>query len=156
MNKLGILNKETLLIVEKSLVETKISLLDYEFTFGECEFNIQFLINLHEYLFGDIYVLQNNDLRGGVSLSKEDQDQVNTLLYRLNIKGVYGVFDEESLDIFHRLWDMQIFSDGNTRTLIAFLKIYASAFQFEKYINFNEFYSLWSEIFDFRRIRIKK
>lgn len=154
MNKLGIFNKETFYKIENSLIEAKIAILDYDFTFGEAEYNFNFLIKLHKFLFEVFFILENYGLRS--SIDSEAQNEVNELLYRLNIKGVYGIFDEESLEIFYKLWEMQIFSDGNTRTLIAFLKIYASAFQFEEYIDYNEFYSLWNECFDFRRIRIKK
>lgn len=154
INKLGILSKGRFEQIENTLIETKISLLDYEFTLGESEYNFDFLIKLHDYLFGDIYILQNHGLRNFID--DEVKNRINALLNRLTIKGVYGVFDEESLDIFYKLWQIQIFTDGNARTLIGFLKIYASAFQLEKYIDFKEFYFLWNQGFSFKRVRIKK
>lgn len=152
-NKLGILDDRTLEQIEELLIKNKIMMLNYEFTFNESEYNFNFLVKIHEYLFASIYDFDNHHLNSYV----DDNiiNEVNKLLRMLSLKGIIGEFDHESLEILYLLWQMQIFINGNTRTLIAFLKIYISAFRLESFIDFKDIEMLWKQGFSFQKIRIK-
>jgi len=153
-SRLGILNSEKLAEVESSLIRNKIELLSYDFTFDKEDYDFDFLIQIHKYLFADIYILENNNLQEYID--ENIVEIINRLMHRLTEKGIDLTFDEETLEIFDEIWRMQIFKDGNTRTLIAFLKIYVSAFMLDKYVDFQEFKEDWNRGFSFARIRIKK
>lgn len=123
-SKLGIIDRQTLDTIEQKIISTKIELLDYQYTFDETEYNFDFLVKLHKYLFEDLYYLKNDNLRSNIDeFTKQKVNQY------MKILTVIGSVNQEELNliptIFDKLWLMQLFTDGNSRTLVAFLKIYA-------------------------------
>jgi len=122
-NKLGILNYKKLKQVEKEIISVKMKLLDTSINFNMSELNLEFLIRLHKFLFGDIYYESQLQPR---NLTDEELLEISRIFYALaNIGKIACCVDEKTVQaLFVRLWDLQIFLDGNTRTLLAFLKLY--------------------------------
>lgn len=127
-NKLGVRNYEHLAQVEKEIVSTKIKLLDDRITFNIDELNLEFLVRIHKFLFGDIYDEEYTTTRQVTNKELKDLNNIFTQLMKLGIVGEN--IDLQLLEsLFVKLWYYQLFYDGNTRTLLAFLKIYIEYYQ---------------------------
>lgn len=148
-NKLGITDIEYLNKIEFEIIKNKIDLLDYRYTFNESEYSVEFLIKLHKYLFDDIYFLENNDLQDYVD--EEYYQKANKLIKDLIDKGINKQFDRQTSDVFYELYAMQLFKDGNARTLIAFFKIYLQAFNINFKFDFFDLYMSQTENYDIKK-----
>ncbi len=130
-NKLGIDDKFILEKIELEIVKTKIQLLDYNFTFNKNGFGFDYLIELHKYLFNDIYYFDNSDIRK--SIDDKIKQHINNLMKQLL---VLTPNEEEKINcILDELWQIQIFNNGNTRTLLAFYKVFISILNIDLDIN---------------------
>ncbi len=125
--------------------------MDYRYTFNESEYSVEFLIKLHKYLFDDIYFLENNDLQDYVD--EEYYAKANNLIKNLIDKGINKQFDRQTSDVFYELYTMQLFKDGNTRTLIAFFKIYLQAFNINFKFNFFDLYMSQTENYGIKKTK---
>ena len=118
-NLLGIEDEDYLDELEDKIVKHKLSLLDYRMTFNcEC-LDIEFLIKLHRFLFGDLYPSSSLLLRYDENYIEE----INELLYDLVSAIDYQIDFSDIKDIITKLYDMQLFRDGNHRTIDAFVKM---------------------------------
>lgn len=129
MNKLGI-NSDRLERYEKELVSTKLDMLDETFTFNEESFNADYLLKLNEFLLGDIYTdlgYRDDTYRNIIDISLK---RINELAKESN--------KEEILQLLENVWSYQPFKDGNTRTLIGFLKIIDNAYNLDLDIDVNK------------------
>lgn len=118
-NLLGITDIEYLEEVEDKLVKQKLSLLDYRMTFNCDSLDIEYLIKLHKFLFGDIYPSSSLLLRYDETFIEE----INDLLYNLVSAIEYQIDFSEIKELVTRLYDMQLFRDGNHRTIDAFVSM---------------------------------
>lgn len=115
-NKLGIDDIELESIQDK-LYELKISLLSDKMTFNSNGFNLKYLIGLHDYLFGDtIYDADK------VSKRIDNSEEVDKLISDIVDMISYQVDIEMVRDSISDLINMQIFDDGNNRTISAFIR----------------------------------
>ncbi len=126
-NKLGT-SKEKIQDLTEKLVKIKIDFLDETVLFHENSLNLSYLQKLHEFLFSDIYELQ--DLQLGKNYTKEQLEKIDNLLTMIN-KPEYALIQtpEELSKTFFGLYSYQLFNDGNRRTLTAYFKVYIMAFQ---------------------------
>ncbi|MBQ2946627.1 MAG: hypothetical protein IJE04_02080 [Bacilli bacterium] len=135
INKLG-LNEERMLSVEKIIVNTKLNLLDEEFLFNNDIFSLEYIRQMHIFLFGDLYYERDLTFR---ELSNEEIKYIEVLLN--SIKQIcINKYDcvEILLETLVRLWELQIFKDGNTRTLLGYLSILNKAFILNLDIDLNK------------------
>lgn len=133
-NKLG-LNLDKLLDVEKKIVNTKLNALDETFTFNEEKLNLDYLLKLNTFLFEDLYYEEDLGFR---TISEEEKNEINAILRKIvsicindpeNIKGI--------IDLIIDIWDLQPFLNGNTRTLVAFLKVLDCGFSLDRNVDVN-------------------
>jgi len=124
-NKLGI-NDYELEKVEYKLVKTKIELLDYTYTFNNNLFDLKYLEDLNEFLFGDIYYKDILGIRKMNEIEKNYIDELLSMIVQICIKESENT--EKILNLIEKLWYYQPLLMGNTRTLISFLKILNNAF----------------------------
>ncbi len=116
-NKLG-LNEQDLEVFEEQLFNFKSSLIDYRVTFNESEFNLSYLIKLHNFLFGDLYDNDNISDR-----FKDDSELLDKKIKELVSLIEYEYEDIEYINnMITELINMQIFDDGNNRTINCFIK----------------------------------
>lgn len=135
-NKLGISNQEELKKIELALTNEKYKLINEFYTFNEeTIFSVDFLEKLHIFLFNDIYDLEYCKIKE--SLSSEKRKEINEILKKLNL--LYLKFN---IDVFckliYDLWRIQMFYDGNTRTILSFLKIYNFGYRLNLNYDFEE------------------
>ena len=124
-NRLG-LNDEKLLSVEREIVNLKINLLDEYFTFNMDIFSLNYLKELHKFLFLDIYYDYQTEMVGFPTV---DEKYIKYLLEGLRDTCInYPNRIENILNPIKELWKLQPFYDGNTRTFIAYLKVLKHAF----------------------------
>lgn len=127
-NKLGITDIFKLETVEHQLVKSKLDILDSTFTFGQTQFDVAYLQELHNFLFGDIYYEEDLAIRSRYTVAA--LEQIDASFLQLNECGANQDIDCETLTAtIENLWELQLFHDGNTRTLWGFLKTYIEAFQ---------------------------
>ncbi len=116
-NKVG-LNYDDLVDIEEELFKFKSKILDYRFTFNQEYFGIEYLLKLHEFLFGDLY-----DSAGKISDRYNESDKEE---FDIDIKVIVSLISSKNPDIAHiedlinDLIDKQIFDDGNSRTIRLF------------------------------------
>ena len=116
-NKVG-LNYDDLIDIEGELFKLKSKLLDYRFTFNQEYFGIEYLLKLHEFLFGDLY-----DYAGKISDRYDESDKEE---FDADIRTIVSLISSKNPDIAHiadlinDLVDKQIFDDGNSRTIHLF------------------------------------
>lgn len=125
-NRLG-LNEFDLEIIEEKIYDFKSKLIDEKFTFNEKEFNLNYLIKLHEFLFGDLY------FDNGISKRIKEEDIIN-ISSKINEIVDLIKYDNENDDVnksVNDLKDMQIFDDGNNRTIDLFVDIVCKSFNYE-------------------------
>lgn len=126
---LGITNAEKIKKIEYYLYNIKYHIIDEEYTFNEENiFNIKYLEKIHIFLFHDLYSIEECKIKESISESikkelNEKLEILRNMLYESNI--------EKMSDIIYYIWEKQIFYDGNTRTLLCYLKILSKAFNFE-------------------------
>lgn len=131
-NKLG-LNDLDVLDVEEALVAYKSSLLNEKVSFNQTNFNLDYLIKLNDFLFGDLYTYA-----GKISsrYTQDDHFYIHSIVDRIvlliesNSQNV-----EELLFLIKELIDMQIFECGNKRTILLFLNSMINAYK-----NYNKEY----------------
>jgi len=124
-NKLGI-NEERMNKIEKELVKMKLNFLDEYFTFNNQELNFNFLKCLHDFLFCDFYYKKDLNVR---KMSFQEEKLINIYLRKIiNICITKPQDIDNILQIVCSIWEMQPFIIGNTRTLIAYLKIINSGY----------------------------
>ena len=107
--------------VEKKLVNFKLNLLNDTYTFNTELFSISYLIRLHNFLFKDI---MEEEYCGFRAFNKDELDYFSELL--LELKGLISIYPKDInriLSVLERLWHYQLFVVGNTRTIVAYLKI---------------------------------
>ena len=142
-NKLGIYDRNLLKDIEYKLTSMKYSLLDGNFTFNEDTiFSISYLEKLHIFLFRDLYPLSQCKIREDVS--KETIDRLNETMEKMRFVGEMST--SKLADLIYDIWKEQIFFDGNTRTIKAFLKVYKEGYNLN--LN-NDFTSSFTKDKDF-------
>ena len=132
-NKLG-LNEYKLLDIERKIVNTKLNLLDEYFTFNELKFDFEYIKQLHNFLFCEFYYEEDLGTR---IIAEEEIKLINNYLNEINYICINKGNSDEVLNIIKKVWYLQPFIVGNTRTLIAYLKILDSAFLLNLNINVN-------------------
>lgn len=120
-NKLGIKNVNDMINIEYYLFNIKYHIINSNYNFNEEEiFDIKYLEKIHIFLFSDIYPQEICTIRKAISeenlnyIKEKIQElkiSVECLDYKLIRKNIYDI------------WERQMFRDGNTRTLLCFLKI---------------------------------
>ena len=134
-NKLG-LSEEKLLLVERIIVNTKLNLLDEEFLFNNDIFSLEYIKELHLFIFSDLYYEEDLSFR---KIAKEEIKYIEVLLN--TIKEIC-INKYECIEILMetlvKLWELQIFKDGNTRTLLGYLAILNKAFILNLNIDLNK------------------
>jgi fido (protein-threonine AMPylation protein) len=119
-NKLGLTENE-IIKVEDQIFELKSKLVDYRFTFDTDGFGINYLIRLHDFLFGDLYYNAGKISERYLDADKEIIDE--------NIKRIVDLIKSHDDDISYiveliqDLINNQIFDDGNSRTINLFFNI---------------------------------
>lgn len=122
-NKLGITDVFQLEEVENTIVAVKLGLLDETITFGQQQLDLEYLQKLHEFLFGDIYY--DSDLKLRSSYKSEELVKIEHGLMRLHEAGQRQEIDSKALsDACSNLWRLQLFHDGNARTVWGFMKTF--------------------------------
>lgn len=133
-NKLGV-SYTKLIQIETEIVNLKLNLLDEYFTFNENIFSLKYLRKLHKFLFSDLY--ENIDVETR-ELNDIEKDYIQDVLISLeNICIKEPIEIDKVLQIILKLWDFQIFKDGNTRTMLAYLKVINRAFLLDLDIDLN-------------------
>lgn len=84
-NKLGIRSYSEMIEIEKEIVSTKIALLDDRITFNMEDLNLEFLVRIHKFLFGDIYDEEYTNTRMVKEDELKDIDYVFKKLMRLGV-----------------------------------------------------------------------
>ena len=135
MNKIGV-NEYKLRDIEKKIVNFKLNLLDETFIFNEDEFDLKYLKKLNDFLFQDFYFEEELGYRyeSGIELSI-----IENKLYQIKKICIHNPEKiEEILNLIYEIWDLQPFMVGNTRTMIAFLKILNMAYLLDLEIDVNK------------------
>lgn len=137
-NKLGIKDIYLIKKIEYYLFNIKYHIIHADYTFKETDiFDSNYLEKIHIFLFNDIYDIDKCKIRK--SVPKEDIDFVNEKLKELE-----NLLQEENYKKIrtniYDIWERQLFYDGNTRTILCFLKILS-----EKY-NLNISYDFTKDI----------
>ena len=118
VNKLGLSDIDAGKIADK-IVEAKTGILNDKFTFGCDDYDLEYLCKLHEFLFGDVYPEANmiSDRYKGKDLTPIH----SKIKYLFSV--IAGKEDRETVKTaLIDLIDMQLFDDGNNRTIVAFAK----------------------------------
>lgn len=132
-NKLGIYNDKELSNIEYILFNNKYHLINEAYTFN-CKsiFSTDYLEKLHIFLFNDIYDLEYCKIRNSDSLITE----ANKLLQEIKEMLIFNDTNNLPNKIFE-LWEYQLFLDGNTKTILCFLKILSKNYDLNITYNFN-------------------
>ena len=142
INKYNILDKELLEKLEIQKVTAKLLGLDVRPERIACTCDTKHLIEIHKYLFGDIYewagtfrkenLYKSERVLSGGSAEYADYHDIETKLYIMlkrykNLKWCEAVdLTEVVSDFLLELWSIHPFREGNTRTCITFLWHYLS------------------------------
>ena len=136
VNKLGIIDYIELKRVEYVLTNFKYRMMDINFMFNESSiFSIDYLEKIHIYLFQDIYDEEFCKIKDNISV--ETLAYIQNTLYKIKEDVMNLDIVSLSNDIY-TLWEYQMFVDGNTRTIRAFLKIVCLCFDIKIKHNFDE------------------
>lgn len=147
-NKLGI-SESKMEIVESELIKLKLKLLDLNFTFNKDKLDFNYLIKLNNFLFDDIYYSSDIGIR---NLDKTEIDIIEIYLDKINKLCIEdNVNIKEILELIKKIWFLQPFKEGNTRTLYAFLKILNDAFSLKFEIDINLNISSSPKMFDVKK-----
>ena len=131
-NKLGIYYPGQLKEIEYYLFNTKYHIIDESFTFN-CDdlFDVEYLKRLHIFLFGDVYGEENCTIKESLI------EDANKILKE--IKEMLEFNDTEYLgQQICQLWECQIFVDGNTRTILCYLKVLSKIYDFKMDYDFSK------------------
>lgn len=142
-NKLGLCDLK-LLDLEKNIVNLKLNLLDDYFTFNSNLFELEYLQNLHNYLFSDLYYEEQLKIR---ELSEKEKKYIQKLLKNIYNECIENKNTNKILEHICDVWYLQLFPDGNTRTLFAYLKVINDAFLLDLDIDFDKEIKSGSNIF---------
>ena len=133
-NKLGISNFQ-MDTIEKEIVQKKLEVLDEWFTFNSSKLDFDYLKKLHEFLFGDFYYEEDLDTR---PMDEQEEQFVNNYLDKIVNICIKTPDDIDSiLKIITEIWSFQPFVVGNTRTMLAYLKVINCCFLLGLNINTN-------------------
>ncbi|MBE5935352.1 MAG: hypothetical protein E7262_06125 [Lachnospiraceae bacterium] len=137
INRYGIKDKDKLEKLEIQKIVTKLLGLDTRWTRIKCTYDLEHLISIHKYLFGDIYdfagtfrkenLFKSERVLSGGSADYCDYKYIKDELKILFKK--YNSYEWEKNDDNERvvteflldLWSIHPFREGNTRTCITFL-----------------------------------
>lgn len=135
-NNLGINDNNSLKDIEYKITNLKYKMIDENFTFNEeTIFSINYLEKIHIFLFGDIYPDKYCKIRKEVS--HNTRERINKILEKMNL--LYQDFNSKVFsDLLYKIWQEQIFYDGNTRTLLSFVKVYSIGFGIDFDYDFNK------------------
>lgn len=131
-NRLGLYYYSDLKKIEYYLFNTKYHIIDESFTFN-CEtlFDVEYLKRLHIFLFGEIYGEENCTVKESLI------EEANKILFE--IKEMLDFNDTENLGKqIYKLWEYQIFVDGNTRTILCYLKVLSKIYNFKMDYDFSK------------------
>lgn len=126
-NNLGFSNVQKIKEIEYYLFNTKYHLIDETFTFNETNlFDINYLEKIHIFLFSDVYPKKFCKIRETIpeKTKKEINNELKKLKEMLLFEDTLGI-----KDIIYKIWEYQIFHDGNTRTILCYLKILSNIFK---------------------------
>lgn len=135
-NRVGIDSPKKLKDLEYYLFNIKYHLIDEYFSFNENDyFTLEYFEKLHEFLFISIYDEQYCKIREDIT--EENRKKLRKLF--LEIRELSYNFDSESFkEKIYKLWENQIFYDGNTRTILCFLKILSKVSNFKINYDFSK------------------
>lgn len=137
INKYNIRDKELLEKFEIQKVFAKLLGLDVRPTRIACTYDVEHMVNIHKYLFGDIYewagtfrkenLYKSERVLSGGSAEYADYHEIENRLEKLLQE--YANIDwrktakkgDEVSDFLLALWSIHPFREGNTRTCITFL-----------------------------------
>lgn len=127
-NKLGITDFSKLESIENQLVKSKLDILDHTIMFDQPRFDVVYLQKLHNFLFNDLYYEEDLAIRS--VYTPNTLKQIDAVLLQMNEKGIHQDIECGELSTaIQCLWELQLFHDGNTRTLWGFVKTYIDAFE---------------------------
>ena len=128
-NKIGIFDNEKIKEIEYYLFNIKYHLINENYTFNQTDmFNVNYLEQIHIFLFSDIYDIESCKVRKDF----EEELKKNTNESLLKIKEMLYTGNTSNLkNEIYSIWLNQIFYDGNTRTLLCYLKILSKVFDFK-------------------------
>ena len=144
-NKIG-MNNFRLFDIERKIVNLKLNLIDEYFTFNKNSLDFEYLKEINNFLFSDFY---NETNLGTRKISKVEKELINEYLNKI----VYLCKNkpeeqEEILNLIKKIWHLQPFKWGNTRTLFAYLKILNSAFLLDLTVDTNKEIASKPSMFD--------
>lgn len=153
-NKLGVRSYEQLAQIEKEIISVKVKLLDDKITFNMDDLNLEFLVRVHKFLFSDIYEDKYLKIR---KMSEEEYKEIDLIFKQLIRLGVYGAEINLKLleSLFIKLWKYQLFYDGNTRTILAFLKLYIEYYRLPIEYNYDLKIESGPKVFKLKRCQQK-
>ena len=135
-NNLGLTNIKQIKEIEYYLFNIKYHIIDETFTFNETDlFNTSYLEKIHLFLFSDIYSVDDCKIRKNVS--EKIINEINNELKKLKEMLIY----EDTIgvkDMIYKIWEYQIFHDGNTRTILCYLKILSNIFNLKVNYDFTK------------------
>lgn len=135
-NKLGLTNSNKIKKIEYYLFNIKYHIIDENYTFNEEDlFSTDYLEKIHIFLFNDIYELEDCKIRK--QISDKQKQEINKLL-KLIQKKLLNEDYEGIKEIIYSIWYQQIFYDGNTRTILCFLKIISNLFNLKVNYDFTK------------------
>ena len=135
-NNLGFSNIEKIKEIEYYLFNTKYHLIDETFTFNETDlFNTKYLEKIHLFLFSDVYPIELCKIRENIK--EATINEINKELKNLKEMLIYE--DTTGIkDMIYKIWEYQIFHDGNTRTILCYLKILSNIFNLKVNYDFTK------------------
>lgn len=120
-NKIGIKNYNEIKQIEYYLFNIKYNMINDNYTFKETEiFNVNYLEKIHIFLFIDLYEIEKCKIRK--SVSENDISFINRKLLEIKESLLNQDYKKIQMNIYD-IWERQLFYDGNTRTILCFLKI---------------------------------
>ena len=132
-NKLGL---SDISYIEEELVEYKSKLINEYITFNEKDFNLNYLIKLYDFLFGDLYYNTNK-----LSKRVEETNKIESIIKEIK-EMIYNMEDKQIiLDRINDLICMQIFDDGNNRVIKLFFQNIIQACMNNNKEYYNELYN---------------
>lgn len=135
-NKLGIIDEKNLKIIEYKITNFKHKLINEFYSFNEeTIFSLNYLEKLHIFLFSDLY--DENDCKIKENINEKTREKLNEKLNQMHFL-TFEMDKEKLASLIYDIWKEQIFLDGNTRTLRAFLKVYCLGYNIKIDHDFDE------------------
>ena len=136
LNNIGITNEIEIRKIEYYLFNTKYHIIDESYTFNESNiFSIDYLEKIHIFLFNDLYDIEDCKIRK--EKKEELVEKVNIILEKIRDMLYFNETDGLKEEIYN-IWKEQIFYDGNTRTILCYLKIISKIFSFNMDYDFTK------------------